>query len=127
MISILCKANHELEISHYVYIRLDELEALSEPSAWSNLKPLSPRVGEVFYTNDLGNKYLGQESENGLREGFGTMVYKEDGSIYSGTWKQNNKHGYGTYCFGRGESVGDFYRGEFYEDQQTGHGMYKYA
>ena len=55
--------------------RIEELLALSEPSAWANIPTPETYNDEVFYSNDLENKYLGQESTEGKREGFGTMVY----------------------------------------------------
>ena len=59
--------------------------------------------------------------------GHGTKIYAKNGSKYSGGWKDNKKHGKGTYTFQSGSVLsGAFKDGIFNEriqDLWTGSGL----
>ena len=48
--------------------------------------------GEIEYS--IGGKYLG-EWKNGKRDGYGIVVFPDDGSTYEGEWKEGLPHGKG--------------------------------
>lgn len=74
------------------------------------------RVGDGTYTGQLsggqphgrgriewddGNTYEGQWRD-GLGDGYGTLVWRAAGTVYSGRWKRWAMHGEGTYRFADG-------------------------
>ena len=61
--------------------------------------------------------------ENRERDGFGTHVWKQDGSVYSGMYKAGKFHGKGKYYW----SPKEWYSGEFKENARHGFGTYKYS
>lgn len=62
--------------------------------------------------------YFGQV-ENGVATGFGVGVFEGKG-IYRGEWKDNARHGKGTYTW----SNGDVYEGQFMKGKIHGFGTY---
>lgn len=74
---------------------------------------------EIFDTNSNG-KFSG-ERINGKKEGNGTFVF-EDGSIYTGTFDNDNINGQGILTIpGRGT-----YEGNFVNGKKSGQGTYKF-
>lgn len=73
--------------------------------------------GTEKYNDDI---FEGIFEENG--PSFGKKRY-HDGSIYDGTWKNNTRHGHGTYEW----SSGDKYIGEWVSGDLSGRGTYYWA
>lgn len=72
-------------------------------------------------TLENGSVYTG-EWKNGMKDGFG-IHHWPDGSIYEGDWK-NDK------AFGKGKLThadGDVYEGEWSDDKANGHGVYTHS
>jgi hypothetical protein len=45
-----------------------------------------------------------------------------------GQWKENKKHGKGTYIWGPASKwAGDIYKGDYVDGNRTGQGIYNYA
>ena len=57
---------------------------------------------------------------------FGTFNYTS-GNKYVGEWKDDKRHGQGTFTFGPGEFYGDVYVGEWKDNLYHGQGTYTYA
>ena len=57
---------------------------------------------------------------------FGTFTYT-NGDKYVGGWKDDKRHGQGTYTFGPGEFYGDVYVGEYKDGMYHGQGIYTFA
>ena len=53
---------------------------------------------------------------------FGIHTY-ENGDVYEGEWKDNNRHGFGKYTF----IYGDIYEGEWRNNKNDGVGKYTWA
>lgn len=60
------------------------------------------------------------DSEDGSVNGHGRYVY-EDGSIYTGAFKNGKKHGQGYLLY----SNGCMYAGNYKDDHMHGYGIYK--
>ncbi len=77
------------------------------------------------YLHFNGDKYVG-EYKNNKRHGLGSYYYYADGvnkgDVYTGEYKDNKKHGQGTYTF----STGDKYEGEYKNGKRHGQGTYTY-
>lgn len=85
----------------------------------------SPREHELVNRGpcemDNGAIYHGQWSQDGLREGKGTQIWK-DGSKYVGYWKNDQANGKGRLI----HADGDVYEGEWYNDKAQGRGTYEH-
>ncbi|XP_054877109.1 radial spoke head 10 homolog B [Poeciliopsis prolifica] len=86
--------------------------------------------GERGYPS--GNTYTG-EWRNNLRHGEGTMNWTKLGQQYVGSWKDGVQHGLGTHTWflkridGSQYAQSNQYRGEFFEGQRHGKGIFYYA
>uniref|UniRef100_A0A087Y613 Radial spoke head 10 homolog B n=1 Tax=Poecilia formosa TaxID=48698 RepID=A0A087Y613_POEFO len=86
--------------------------------------------GERGYPS--GNTYTG-EWKNNLRHGEGTMNWTKLGQQYVGSWKDGVQHGLGTHTWflrridGSQYVQSNQYRGEFFEGQRHGKGIFYYA
>ena len=76
--------------------------------------------GIISFSN--GDKYLG-EWKNNLRHGQGTYTWSNGGK-YVGEYKNDKQHGWGTYTYGKGEWEGDKYIGEFKDGKFHGQGTF---
>lgn len=76
--------------------------------------------GSVTFSKFSGYYYLGQKSEQGKREGVGTLVYP-DGSIFYGNFVADLTSGLGLHVF----SGGDFFFGDFSKGKMHGFGYMK--
>ena len=54
---------------------------------------------------------------------FGTYTWDDTGEIYAGEWKDDKRHGQGTFIWADGEK----YVGEYKDGKRTGKGTYTYA
>lgn len=75
-----------------------------------------------MYTFASGARYEG-DYVDGVKEGEGDFLLP-DGSVYSGQWKADKRHGQGTYVYAK---TGDAYTGEWANDRKHGKGTYTYA
>lgn len=81
-------------------------------------KPDNPVVGPIQFPN--GATFFGQvNTKYCLREGVGTQIW-EDGSIYTGQWKDDKRHGEGRQIY----VDGDFYEGQWFQNKASGKGFY---
>ncbi len=69
---------------------------------------------------------FGQCISGNCENGYGTYTWA-DGAKYVGEWKDSNRHGKGTYTYGKGENQPDKYIGEFKEDYAHGQGSCTWA
>ena len=74
--------------------------------------------GEETYNNGTYNGFF----KNNKRHGHGTYNFKS-GDKYSGQWNKGNKHGQGTYYY----SNGDKYSGQWNKGNKHGQGTYYYS
>lgn len=51
-------------------------------------------------------------------------MHYPNGNLYTGEWKEDKKHGLGTYKY---FSTGEEYEGEWKNEQKSGYGTYIYA
>ena len=72
------------------------MKAIAAPVAWEKMGRLDTSVG-TFTEYNSGCMYFGQAGIFGTRNGRGTYVFVEDGSIYKGSWEKGQIHGFGTY------------------------------
>ena len=56
---------------------------------------------------------------NGKRKGFGCQTWFDDGNEYRGIWKDNLRHGLGTFIY---KKEGLCYQGTFENNKKQGHG-----
>ena len=61
----------------------------------------------------------------GRLNGFGIAIYS-DGDSFHGEWKENERHGQGTYTWGQGPGKGSVYKGSWEGNQRNGHGTLTY-
>ena len=74
-----------------------------------------------IYTNDNGDKYLGQwNPATGKREGQGITVWANNGEIYEGYYKNGQRNGRGRYIYYNG----NVYEGEWKDDKRYGYGVW---
>lgn len=73
------------------------------------------------YTWENGDVYDG-DWRNNKKHGVGTYYYKKSGNEYDGDWKNNKKHGFGTFYW----NDGDKYVGYYLNDKRHGKGRYTY-
>ena len=73
------------------------------------------------YTYGSGNKYIG-EWRNNMKHGHGTFTYGPSapsaGDQYIGDFRNDKRHGRGSYSY----KTGDTYTGGFDDDKKEGHG-----
>lgn len=67
---------------------------------------------------DNGAKYTGQWKQN-MRHGYGTQEWK-DGATYTGYWKNDKAHGHGVFH----HVSGDRYEGHWKQDKAHGQGKF---
>ena len=73
-----------------------------------------------------GDKYVGEWKDDN-KHGQGTYTYAI-GDKYVGEYKYDKKHGQGTYTFGnQSQWAGDEYVGEWKDDKKHGQGTYTFA
>ena len=72
--------------------------------------------GVLLYANN-GNRYVGM-FENDMRHGDGTLFY-QSGEKYNGSWEKGNVHGKGTYHWPNGDS----YQGYWTNGKRDGKGQ----
>ena len=104
--------------------RIQQMQGLASSSALWNLGTVErPPEGaeEKFFTFACGSKYLGQAS-GFTPHGIGTWVWKKDGAIYTGEFKDGHMNGRGKMMW----SDGDYYNGDFIKDCVHGEGEYVY-
>ncbi len=65
--------------------------------------------------------FKGEVNEHGAKDGKGTYLWI-DGSSYSGTFLNDQRHGVGSFKWANGEQ----YVGEYLEDERTGNGSYSW-
>ena len=65
--------------------------------------------GNGKYIFDTGDFYVG-EFKNGLREGNGTLYYKNKKMQYKGKWKNDKRNGSGRYYYENGEYFIGFWK-----------------
>lgn len=77
--------------------------------------------GRLAFKSAKGKKviYFGRIS-NGQANGYGMGLYRESGSIYTGTWRDGRKEGEGIYEWADGEK----YEGQYQNDHRQGKGSY---
>ena len=69
--------------------------------------------GTYYYTGEyLGDKYIG-EWKNNKKHGYGTYTYKS-GDKYVGNYKDDKYHGQGTYTWSDGRRETGFYMNDEY-------------
>lgn len=80
--------------------------------------------GIIYFNSDdsVDRKSYDGEWVNGIREGSGTMVWK-DGGKYVGNWKSGVRNGYGTHYYADGE----IYEGNWLEGKEHGKGIITFA
>lgn len=64
--------------------------------------------------------------EGNCIDGYGTYVY-DDGSVYTGNFKNGKRHGKGKMKWVSGAKNGEEYEGEWFNDNPDGYGVYTYA
>ena len=74
------------------------------------------------YTWDNGNKYVG-EWKNNNKHGLGTYTYYANGDKYVGKFKNDHMHGQGTYTY----ASGDKYVGALKDAKKHGLGTYTFV
>ena len=98
---------------------------LDQLSAQDNIKLVTKggtaNIEKIEYEDAV---YIGA-TLNGKRDGIGKLTYN-DGDIYDGEWKNDQKEGKGIYKWGKGKWEGDIYDGEWKNGQQEGKGIYKF-
>ena len=60
--------------------------------------------------------------KNGLPDGKGSEIQKDQDVKYEGAWKDGQKHGYGKYV-----SKGEVYEGQWEHDEMHGKGCYSWT
>jgi hypothetical protein len=89
----------------------------------AELNHLSNAYGKLAFHTPEGKavNYFGEIS-NGRAWGYGMGILDTRG-IYEGHWKNNARHGSGSYTWANG----DRYEGSFVEGKREGHGIYYFA
>lgn len=96
------------ELSRQVHMRNKVLEQKDQ----LQLKEIKNAEGATIH-------YLGQTAD-GRANGTGTGLWESSGGVYKGHWRDNQRHGYGSYTWSGGEK----YEGAFINDKREGHGTY---
>jgi hypothetical protein len=80
------------------------------------------QVSQFAFVDPYGDTglFTGSVSLGRLPQGYGKMVYDQDGRVYEGEWKRGQWDGNGKLVNGNG----DIYEGEFLDDQRHGQGTY---
>lgn len=78
--------------------------------------------GIIYFSSEDKRKSYEGDWNNGIREGNGTMVWKNGGK-YVGNWKSGVRNGYGTHYYADGE----IYEGNWLADKQHGKGKITFA
>ena len=83
---------------------------------------VKPQNGYDTHTNYFNGSVYSGEWKNGNKHGEGTITWA-NGDTYTGEWKDGNQHGQGTYIWADGET----YTGDYINNQRTGWGTYIWA
>lgn len=78
--------------------------------------------GIIYFSSEDKRKSYDGDWINGIREGSGTMVWRNGGK-YVGKWKSGVRNGYGTHYYANGE----IYEGNWLADKQHGKGKITFA
>ncbi len=97
---------------------LKETKPNSEKVYSTELADKQKKLDNIPFNFDDGSIYTGRWL-NDQRHGFGVNIWPE-GSRYEGQWSNDKCHGRGNMI----HSDGDVYSGDWIEDQAEGHGMY---
>ena len=76
--------------------------------------------GKMLYKNS-GNKYIGEFNKNGAWDGQGKTISKI-GQVYTGTFKNGKRHGYGYSKYKKNS-----YRGQFVKNLRSGFGIFNFG
>ena len=72
---------------------------------------------------ELFEAYDGDRDERGRRHGHGTFKSKRSGSVYTGMYDKDKKHGWGKIEY----KCGDIYEGNFTNNKKNGQGTYSWV
>jgi len=76
--------------------------------------------GKMLYKNS-GQKYIGEFNKNGAWDGQGKAISKI-GQVYTGTFKNGKRHGYGYSKYKKNS-----YRGQFVKNLRSGFGIFNFS
>lgn len=98
----------------------------AEPPLWKKWERLAKREGlrrTIYALN--GDRYLGEWRDD-RKHGVGTYWYKKSGEIYSGNWVKDKRSGYGTLSIPHPTIENDYWKyyiGDWKYDKQHGYGI----
>ncbi|MDA8866592.1 trypsin-like peptidase domain-containing protein [Porticoccaceae bacterium] len=101
--------------------------SFSFPQLSSSTLPECPINDHIIWNNCVGtinygdDKYIG-EFKNDKRHGQGTYIFSH-GDVYVGEFKNDKRHGQGTYTY----SEGDQYEGEHKDNKWHGYGKFTFS
>ena len=102
-----------------IFTKISSLNAWALPACPSDPEEIWDNCQGEF-TLENGDIYTG-EWKNDEKHGQGTYTYV-DGDIYTGEWKNEKMHGQGEFIY----ADGDIYTGKWINDEMHGEGTYKY-
>jgi hypothetical protein len=109
------------------------MDGSKEEGIWNSNVFQNEKIGTSFNTKTASRKLPTCPSDRSKKFNncFGIRVYLADddnkGDIYVGEWKNNNRHGQGTYYYlADNNNKGDIYVGQYQAGKYTGKGMYTF-
>lgn len=89
----------------------------------SNTEPMDGRVyGSIFISGNYTGWFRGDRIKGYLPDGRGIMKY-QNGSVYSGQWKDGRMHGNGSIRW----QDGSLYSGQWMDGKRSGYGTYAWS
>ena len=106
---------------------------LIEKGVWQNNKFIGSKSEKSFFKNQIKAKDTIKSNQtnkcpsSGYKDNCIGRITYTSGNVYEGSFKNNKRHGQGTFYFNKGKWKGDKYIGQWKDNQPYGVGTYKYA
>ena len=103
---------------------------LIEKGIWENNKFIGSKSEKSFFKNQIKAKDTIKSNQtnkcpsSGYKDNCIGRITYTSGNVYEGSFKNNKRHGQGTFYFNKGKWKGDKYIGQWKDNKYNGQGSY---